>query len=281
MTLSTFVRDLRAIWAFDNRWFLLAERFSELVFRHPLSLSIYQTGNMEILMDKSAGDQSGARYAITSPMYKQYLPYILGKLPPETRQTGLVVWDIGANVGGFSLMLALQKVVLKRVVAVEMHPRTFVRLRQNLEKNLTLSSKQLVCLNVAVGDRSETTMEMEFSKGNTGDSIVEGHLRDKGTTETHTIRLQTLDSVYAEAFPDNDIIDICKIDIESAEYEIFLGVHHHVLSRCRFLMIEIHPHPHYTFDIVVNAICNLQFQRILINSRTEEDIFFFENTQLN
>jgi FkbM family methyltransferase len=278
MTLTTFLRDLRAIFTFDNRWLLLLERFAELVLKRPLALSIYRKGGMEILMDKSAGDQSGARYAITSRMYRQFLPHIQQTILEKTGRKAVYVWDIGANVGGFSLMLALQGVEIERLVAVEMHPRTFVRLQQNLMHNLHLNTEQLFCLNVAAGNREET-LEITLSRGNTGDSIVAGHLQVQPNSSSYTIQLLTLDSIYARYFS-NTIVDICKMDIEGAEYEILLGQHQTSLTHIRFLLIEIHPHPDYTMDMVLDALRMLGFARVRVNPRSPEEVFLFENTQL-
>jgi FkbM family methyltransferase len=278
MTLATFFRDARAIFHFDNHWLLLWERLAELVFKRPLALSIYRKGDMEILMDRSAGDQSGARYAITSPMYRQFLPYIQQTMVEKTGRKAAIVWDIGANVGGFSLMLVLEGVVLERLVAVEMHPRTFVRLRQNLEHNLHLGSEQCVCLNVAAGNREET-LTISLSRGNTGDSIIPGHLQIQPNSSLYTVQLLTLDAIYTRSF-EHIIVDICKMDIEGAEYEIILGAHQTSLARCRFLLIEIHPHPEHKSETLLEALRMLGFARVRVNSRMAEEVFLFENMQL-
>lgn len=278
MTFTTFLRDLRAIFTFDNRWILLLERFTEIVFKRPLALSLYRKGGMEILMDKTAGDQSGARYAITSRMYRQFLPHILQTILEKTGHTSVYVWDIGANVGGFSLMLALESIEIERLVAVEMHPRTFVRLQQNLGHNLRLNNEQLFCLNVAAGDREET-LDLSLSRGNTGDSIIPGHLPKQPDSSNYTIQLLTLDTIYARYFQ-NSIVDICKMDIEGAEYEILLGTHQTALSKVRFLLIEIHPHPEHKMETVLEALRMLGFARVRVNSRVAEEVFLFENMQL-
>jgi FkbM family methyltransferase len=278
MTFATFLRDLRAIFHFDNRWLLLLERFAELVFKRPLALSIYRKAGMEILMDKSAGDQSGARYAITSRMYRQFLPHIKKIFLEKTGRKEVIVWDIGANVGGFSLMLALEGVAIERLVAVEMHPRTFIRLRQNLEQNLRLNTEQLFCLNVAAGNREET-LELSLSRGNTGDSIIAGHLTPQADSSNYSIQLLTLDSIYARHF-EHTIVDICKMDIEGAEYEIILGEHQTSLARVRFLLIEIHPHPDHQAETLLDALRMLGFARVRVNPRSPEEVFLFENTQL-
>jgi tRNA1(Val) A37 N6-methylase TrmN6 len=57
-------------------------------------------------------------------MYREYLPFFTFSGPAR-------VLDLGANGGGFPLMLRLAGIDLARVVSVEMDPMTFLRLQQS------------------------------------------------------------------------------------------------------------------------------------------------------
>ena len=51
----------------------------------------------------------------------------------------------------------------------------------------------------------------------------------------------TFDDLADKYFPD-ETIDICKIDVEGAEFEVFLQPDHKSLVRCRYIIMEIHEH---------------------------------------
>jgi hypothetical protein len=70
------------------------------------------------------------------------------------------------------------------------------------------------------------------------------------------------------------------MDIEGAEYEIFRGKHHEPLKQCRFVVIEIHPHPQYPTSIVHDGFAKLGFKKVHIEHPAEEDVFLFENSAL-
>lgn len=275
--LSSFINDLKAIWYFDNRLPLL---LNKTIFRGSSgNLTIYCKNGMEILMDKAAGDQSGARYAITSSMYKQYLSYMVQNIG----NTSLVILDLGANVGGFSLLLALEKISIQKLIAVELNPNTFLRLRLNLERNLPLSPDQLFCLNAGVcGD--ERLLHLTLGSGGMDDNIFGVHRVTPIAGWKYTIAGKTFDSIVEqycdeqhETIPD---IDICKMDIEGAEYEIILGQHSQYLNRCKFLLMEIHPHTTYSEDELIKSIRQKGFEPVQTNNKISENVWLFRNNRI-
>lgn len=277
MKISQFLQDLKAIWYFDNRFSLL---FEKTFFRNSEgALHIYRKNGMEILMDKAAGDQSGARYAITSSMYKQYLPYIMSVLSSKP----LNILDLGANVGGFALLLTLENIAIQTLVAVELNPNTFLRLRLNLERNLTIDRKNLHCINAGVCGEKRT-LQITLGNGGMDDNIFDIHRSPIVNAQQYSIIGITFDAIIEDYYktPDNQdpVIDICKMDIEGAEYEAILGQHSTRLHRCKFLIIEIHPHQNHSMDKLITAITQRGFQEIRTGTNVTEDVFLFCNTYL-
>jgi FkbM family methyltransferase len=278
--IAQLLRDLHAVWFFDNRWTLLLER----TLLRGGNLSIYRTGSMEILMDKAAGDQSGARYVLTSPMYRQFLPAILPALNGNSNsnsnnghQQAINVLDIGANVGGFTLLLALENIAVQKVVAVELHPATFVRLRLNLERNVSAETR---CINAAVYTKNEP-LDITLGHGDTGDNIFGTGAGASLTLQTYTIQGRTFDNIVEEHFA-ADTIDVCKMDIEGAEYDILLGDAAERLKQCRFLIIEIHPHPSYTSDSLKEQLQIMGFEEVFVHRNVaSEDVFLFRNVAIS
>jgi FkbM family methyltransferase len=262
MSLRNKLNGFKEIWHFDNRWQLLLNR---LFFRHE-RINIYRLKGMNILVDHRAGDANGAREVIVSPMYRQFIPQMKLDAPAN-------VLDIGANNGGFSLMLRANDVRLKKVVAVELNPNTFTRLRFNLERN---AGCEIAALNAAVcGETRE--LEVSLGEGDAGDSIYQA--AREPCAQLYRIKGMTFDEIYAAGFGD-EVVDICKIDVEGAEYEIFATPHHHKMTRCRYLIIEIHVGKESSPAEVFERLRELKFVERPAMERADPAVHFFVNTAL-
>lgn len=85
---------------------------------------------LEFILDYGGSDASGVLTCLLDPMYRQFLTALsLGPRP--------TVLDLGANAGGFILMLLAEGYTPAKAVAVEMNPTTFSRLQLNLLMNLS------------------------------------------------------------------------------------------------------------------------------------------------
>jgi hypothetical protein len=150
------INGVKEIWHFDNRWQLVLSR----LFFSSEKLNVYRYKGLDILEDHSAGDANGAREVLTSSMYRQFLS--LMNLSGEIN-----VLDLGTNNGGFPLLLKSENVRIKKLACVEFNPRTFSRMRFNIERNFDC---EFIGLNVAVcGENKE--IEIALKAGSTGDSI--------------------------------------------------------------------------------------------------------------
>ena len=201
MWLANKLNGLKALWKFDNRYQLLLSR---LLFRTN-GLNIYHLNGMQILIDHDAGDESGTRDVLVSQMYQQFLPEMKFTSP-------INVLDLGGNGGGFGLMLKVNRIPIKKIVAVEFNPNTCARMRFNLERNLDAT---VIGLNAAVcGERK--SLRIKVGKGGTSDSIYNPIIGENG--KEVEIQGVTIDELYNEYF-NGEPIDLCKMDIEGAEHE--------------------------------------------------------------
>ena len=213
---------------FDNRLELLAGR---TLFRKT-RLQVHRVAGWEMLVDHSACDAGSIRSLLAGNMYKSLLQSIY--------MVQMNVMDLGANAGGFPLLLHSLGAKFKRLLAVEMNPNTFKRLKFNLEYN---EPNATVINAAAVG--AARTLRLALGNGSTMDSIYRGGRRPQREYE---IQGRTVDDM-ASMFGD-EVIDIAKIDIEGAESELFLDcTTFDTLSRINHLIIEIHdeklaPHIH-------------------------------------
>jgi FkbM family methyltransferase len=215
---------LRLILAFDNWPAVLFAR----LFDRKTGFVAYRKNGLDILIDHRGDDENGTRMCIATDMYRKYLPFFV--LPGPTR-----VLDLGANGGGFPLMLKIEGVELTRIVCVEMNPMTFQRLQLNLATNL---GSRGVAINAAVcGMNPDTEIMLKPSRGGTSNGIYVD--RADSSADHVSIRTATLQALYDGYFKD-EIVDICKVDIENAEYDLIASSPDDLLRKIRYLVIELH-----------------------------------------
>ncbi len=263
MSLGNKIRGLKEVWAFDNRLWLA---FTKTFFRSE-NLQIYRYKGVEILVDHAGGDSNGAREVLTSPMYSRFLPRMKLDGP-------INVLDLGANNGGFPILLHTCGIKLKKLVSVEFNPRTFARLHFNLTRNLP---GEVVPVNAALCGENRI-IEVSLGNGGVSDSIYENTPNAEATP--YTIRGMTLDD-FCKTWFENEVIDICKIDVEGAEFEVFLEPHHKSLRQCRYVIMEIHERGARRADEILPVIKDLGFVRQEQDADADPTVHFFLNSQLN
>ena len=259
MSLKNKLRGLREMWQFETRLPLILTR---TLFPRE-NLHVYRYRGVELLTDLKGGDANGAREVLTSPMYRRFLPQM-------NLQGELNVFDIGANNGGFPLLLMASGLILKKVVSVELNPNTFLRLRFNLERNL---AGEVIALNQALCGESRQ-LKIALGEGSVSDNIYNGASETKG--KVFTIEGRTFDELYESYFAD-EIVDICKIDIEGAEFEVFAKPSHQSLTRCRYLIIEIHEGEGRSSADLIQTIEQLGFERKSQPDDADPAVHFFIN----
>jgi FkbM family methyltransferase len=144
-------------------------------------------------------------------------------------EPGHTVFDVGANIGLFTLYLSGIAPGI-RVVAFEPHARTFERLVSNLEENHLAGSVSVE--RVALGREPG---EVRFT-GQTGlDSGHEAAIAS-GSGEAVTC----VDVRGALELADGRPIDLLKIDTEGAEADILAFVPSSIWSRIARVVVEYH-----------------------------------------
>jgi FkbM family methyltransferase len=149
-----------------------------------------------------------------------------------TPADGDVVFDVGANIGTFSLHLqSLSKSV--KVFAVEPAPAT----REVLERNVTANniSSQVTVLPFAVGsENGKISLHCSPEQGHS--SFVEGEFVKNGTTVE--VPMMTLPTVLDERKIEQ--VDLLKIDIEGAETDLFDGMTSDGWKKVKRVTMETH-----------------------------------------
>jgi FkbM family methyltransferase len=258
MRLLTWIRyrweGLQALMQFDNWPFLVIQR---CCFQTAM---VFRKRDVRFLVDRTGGDQYGLIECVARDMYSRHFGHL-------TRDHPLNVLDLGANAGGFGLALILAGFELERIVAVEMNLRTHARLTFNLVNNI---GSKAVVVNAAVCD-TKRSVSVANNAGWAGNSIYHQHSSDPSTLEVAGITLDELTSTY---FP-NDRIDIVKIDIEFAEYEVLLSETCKSISEYDHLLIEIHQDEHHKRKTLIRRLGELNFEMIADDSG--DGVYFFGN----
>lgn len=142
------------------------------------------------------------------------------KLFQQVLAPGMVVLDIGAHIGLYSLLAAQQVGPEGRVYAFEPDPRTFPYLVRNIEQNGL--SGIIVPVEIAISDQ-KGILRLNLDKVTSGDTS----LFRRNTTG----RIIGVQSVRLDDFlPDQTRVDIVKLDIEGGEVRALEGMEH-ILTR--------------------------------------------------
>jgi FkbM family methyltransferase len=145
---------------------------------------------------------------------------------------GDMVFDVGANVGVHTILMAKLAGKKGKVVSFEPETETFV----TLEKNISINKlNNVIPFPVALSDsRSEKNI---YFTGNTGGFTLRNN---SGSLKGSGIRLVPGDELIKEKkLP---IPKIVKIDVEGFEYEVIKGLADTLQNqKCRIVICELHP----------------------------------------
>jgi FkbM family methyltransferase len=138
--------------------------------------------------------------------------------------------DIGANIGSVSLYVdnfnkCRDNTNKIRVYAVEPEPNNLLLLKQNIKNNPT---ENITLVNNAIWHESKNVF-ITNKGGNS--SIVNGDTTE--STSVLAITIKDLIDLY-----DIKEIDVMKIDIEGAEFDLIINTPSEVLEKIRYLVLE-------------------------------------------
>lgn len=137
-----------------------------------------------------------------------------------------VVYDIGANLGLYSLILGR---VSNKVHAFEPQHTNFFRLRNNIKRN-EMESK-ILCHNVALGEKEENF--------DTTYGMTTFRLKNTSNKSKNKIKVVSGDKYKREQ--NIEIPNIIKIDVEGFEKNVLSGFEQTLQEpQCRTLFIEVH-----------------------------------------
>ncbi len=155
--------------------------------------------------------------------------YVVTKLL-KIIKPGDICWDIGANIGFYTCLLASQVANTGAVVAFEPAALTCDYLHENVSLN---QFSNVTVVNKGLGNKAEQRY-LHYSDA----GLTEGTASLKyaeGRTASESVTLDTIDNLIAEL----PIPDFIKIDVEGYQLEVLRGGEHCLKTRAPLLMAEL------------------------------------------
>jgi FkbM family methyltransferase len=161
---------------------------------------------------------------------KETLELLMASLRP-----GDIVYDVGANVGLYTVFLGKIVGGTGQVLAFEPDSRNYRRLQENIGLNRL---PNVHCFRKALADRTGTA-ELYIEKG---DTCVSSLVRP---LSTGNIEQQVVELVEGDGFRRAENLPVphaIKIDVEGSEYAVIQGLRGTLAETlCRLVCCEIHP----------------------------------------
>jgi FkbM family methyltransferase len=167
-------------------------------------------------------------------------------------QENTVLYDIGANVGYFSLLAAVLTGLQGQVYAFEPLPRNVDFLKQHIALNCL---DNIEVIEAAVSDREG---QAAFALGA---STAMGHIGEIGEIEVDLVSLDALLD-RGEIKPPDTI----KIDVEGAEFEVLQGARN-LLSRYRPILF-LDTHQREAHKKAIQLLSDLGYQFTILDGKT-------------
>jgi len=152
---------------------------------------------------------------------------------------GMTFYDLGANIGFFSLMAARLVGSGGCVISFEADPEIAARLRENLAYNKLTHA--------AAEERAvwfeHTTVSFARVDSRTSPDRGLGHVSTEVSAATKTICVEAVSlDEFVLLHPSPDFV---KCDVEGAEVAVFQGAERLLREKCPILLVEIHSPENY------------------------------------
>jgi len=149
----------------------------------------------------------------------------------RTKNTKVIIIDIGANIGAFSIFAA-KKYPKSRIFSYEPDEKNFEKLKKNLSVN---GIENVKIFNYAVGkDNGKMFLfsNLDGSFGTVGSSTIEEGPIKK---EVQSINLENILKINKI-----DFCDLLKLDCEGAEYDILYSSNKETFDKIDLISLEYH-----------------------------------------
>lgn len=146
------------------------------------------------------------------------------------------IWDIGANIGFYSIIASLIKGKECKIFAFEPDSKTFELLKSNIELNKV---ENITALSVAIADVNGETILYPSDTPNIGAHSLVQRTDYKVKKRGNRVEVYTADSLIDTLKV--DVPDIIKIDVEGAEILVLRGMKNLLTNyKLKTVFCEVH-----------------------------------------
>lgn len=151
---------------------------------------------------------------------------------------GTCAFDVGANVGLFTVAMSRAVGPTGRVVAVEPVADTVGQLQRNLDRNHCINVEVVKGAAAASSGEIPIMMTDDPALNSAGGEVIRGH----PIIRIATVKAYTLDEIWIAT--GRPLVSLVKIDVEGGEQEVLLGAGE-MITRCQpALIIEVNKPKH-------------------------------------
>ncbi|MHC1729160.1 MAG: FkbM family methyltransferase [Syntrophobacteraceae bacterium] len=179
---------------------------------------------------------------------------------PEVREAlsralkpGMVVYDVGANIGIFSLLMSHLVQQNGKVYAIEPEMNNYKHLLSSIKAN---NLTNIFPMQIAVGDK-EAVLQFDRRGGSFSGRVVDSDARYKPTRNLVRITTMSIDSLVKNNIAEKP--DLIKIDVEGFEGKVLLGTREVLESYAPAIICEIHAHLGDCWEVVYNVLNSLGY----------------------
>lgn len=165
-------------------------------------------------------------------------------------QHDMVVIDVGANLGDFTLVAAKAVGPRGKVVAFEPDPQNFGWLTKSVGRN---GFKNIEIRQEALS-ASEGTAPFFLSDVSGWHTLNVGQVPLSGERAPIVVQTRPLDTLTL------DRLDVVKIDVEGAEYEVLCGAERHLQRFRPLLFVDLHASMGANIDGVIQKLHSLDYK---------------------
>jgi len=257
--------------------FLLSKGMGNVISHSPLRSSMYKIADY-ILKDAYPENEvfevqgfkikrgTTRKLLLAGDIY----PSMTALIKKEVKK-GMYVFDLGANIGWFTLLFSKLVGEIGHVCAFEANPDTFKILKENIEIN---KIKNVSIFQLAISNKIGVA-RFNLDRFEDGESRLESKMK---TQNPISVKTTTLDQFCAEH---NMKVDFIKMHIEGSEPKAFQGMKNTISSNPKIKIIsKFHPLKIIDVDSSPKDYLNsLEESRFIVNEIDENSMGEFRLAQ--
>jgi FkbM family methyltransferase len=166
----------------------------------------------------------------------------------ECLKPGKVVYDIGANIGIFSLLMSYLVKQNGKVYAVEPEMNNFKHLVDSIKAN---NLNNIIPMQMALG-ATEGFLQFDRRGGSFSGRIIDSDVQYTPTKNIIPMTIMSVDSLVRNGIADPP--DLIKIDVEGFEGKVVLGMRDVIAKYGPVIICELHGHLGDRSEVVYDVL---------------------------